>query len=704
MVRKIVYIVTFTLLLQNISYSQYALLDKDSIYNTTVALKEVTVKSSKELHKLKSLPASVSLVSESKLMDNEIYSLKGLTSFIPNLFIPDYGSRLTSPIYIRGIGSRINSPSVGLYVDNVPYFDKSSFDFDFTEIERIEVLRGPQGTLYGRNSMGGIINVYTKSPELHNKNHLTISGGNYGYKKVGISHYNTFSNKFSYYLGASYIHKDGYFTNVYNNKEADEIDSYSFSGKLIYNINKNLKTILTVSYQKNDQAGYPYSLYNSETHLIDDVNYNEYSTYIRDMLSSSISIEYQKKNYLIRAITSHQYVDDNQDIDQDFTPSTLFIVNQKQKQHMLSQELSIKSNGKSNYKWITGLFGFWQQIDKDVAVNYGQDAVTKYKLPGVLVKNKKYNTPTVGAAIFHQSTIDNILIKKLSFTAGIRVDYEKAEQDYYYSKTISNPTTVMDTCSYLEFWEVLPKLSLRYMFKDNSFIYSTISKGYKTGGFNSTFERKEDREFDPEKSWNYEVGIKSSFFKNRLYISVAGFFIDWKDQQIYQTVPSGQGSMLKNAGKSESKGYELELRAIPFKNLQTDISYGYTKARFTSHKVNDTKDYTGNNIPYVPNQTLSANITYTKNINSKILDIIKINGLYKGIGEHYWNEANSFKQGFYYTIDGKISLIKKNFSIELWGKNITDSEYAAFWFSSLGNDYIQKGKPGNFGINIKYTF
>ena len=241
MIKKTLYIVTMILLLHNISYSQYAFVGKDSIYHTTVRLKEVTVKSSKELHELKSLPASVSLIAEKKLSDNEIFSLKELSAVIPNLFMPDYGSRLTSPVYIRGIGSKIGSPSVGLYVDGVPYFEKACFDFDFSDIQSIEILRGPQGTLYGRNTMGGIININTKSPESYTGKTLYASYGEYGYKKLGASSYNKINDKLFFSINANYNHKDGFFKNIGTNKKADEIDSYNATAKLVYKKSKNFK-------------------------------------------------------------------------------------------------------------------------------------------------------------------------------------------------------------------------------------------------------------------------------------------------------------------------------------------------------------------------------------------------------------------------------------------------------------------------------
>lgn len=130
-----------------------------------VDVEEITVIAApKENRKLREQPAAVTLLSQQDMQNAQVNSIKNLTSVVPNMFIPDYGSRLTSAVYIRGIGSRINTPSVGLYVDNIPYIDKSAFDFSYADVERIDVLRGPQGTLYGRNAMGGLIKVHTKSP------------------------------------------------------------------------------------------------------------------------------------------------------------------------------------------------------------------------------------------------------------------------------------------------------------------------------------------------------------------------------------------------------------------------------------------------------------------------------------------------------------------------------------------------------------
>ncbi len=135
---------------------------QDSIKN--YKLDEITIKSPKYNRNIFEIPAAASMLPERLIENSKVENLTDISGIVPNFFMPDYGSKLTSPVYIRGVGNRINTPSVGLYVDDIPYFEKSAFNFDFFDVERIEVLRGPQGTLYGRNTMGGLINIITNNP------------------------------------------------------------------------------------------------------------------------------------------------------------------------------------------------------------------------------------------------------------------------------------------------------------------------------------------------------------------------------------------------------------------------------------------------------------------------------------------------------------------------------------------------------------
>jgi outer membrane receptor protein involved in Fe transport len=252
--------------------------------------------------------------------------------------------------------------------------------------------------------------------------------------------------------------------------------------------------------------------------------------------------------------------------------------------------------------------------------------------------------------------------------------------------------------------EIIPRFAVNYKLK-NSDLYIVIAKGYKTGGFNSTFERPEDLTFDPEFSWNYEAGVKTSLFKNWIYADVALFYIDWKNQQIYQPVPSGRGSMLKNAGHSASKGGEISLRTTPVKGYEFIAAYGYTHAVFLSYVVDTTTNYNNNYLPYVPRHTISFQAGKTFKIkDSRIIDNIKINALYRGAGEIFWNEENDHKQNYYGLLDGKVTFIRKSIQMGIWAKNIMSTNYNAFYFEALGNKYVQVGKPMQVGVNLSVKF
>ena len=180
----------------------------------------------KENRKLREQPTAVTLLSQQDMQAAQVNSIKNLTGLVPNMFIPDYGSRLTSAVYIRGIGSRINTPSVGLYVDNIPYIDKSAFDFDYSDIERIDVLRGPQGTLYGRNAMGGLIKIHTKSPFSYQGTDLRIGAGTHNAYNTSLTHYHRVSERFAFSTGGFYDYEGGFFRNAaLENKKTDKSQS-----------------------------------------------------------------------------------------------------------------------------------------------------------------------------------------------------------------------------------------------------------------------------------------------------------------------------------------------------------------------------------------------------------------------------------------------------------------------------------------------
>ena len=433
------------------------------------------------------------------------------------------------------------------------------------------------------------------------------------------------------------------------------------------------------------------------------ISYDKESIYNRKLLSAGLNLNYKTGEFSLRAVSSLQKLDDEQEIDQDFTPQSLFFVTQDQQLQMLAQELIAESTTGGVYNWLVGAFGFKQILDKSVGLEYGPDGLVKYKLPySEYYYIKTYDNINTGIAFFHQSTIN---LGNFSLSAGIRADLEKATLDYNHDKfPDGNRNNAEMVKSDTLFFEILPKVALKYNISEYLVPYITVSKGYNPGGFNATFERVEDRSFDSEYSWNYEAGLKAKWLQQRVYANIAFFYIDWTNQQIYQTVPSGTGSMLTNAGKSESKGIELELTALTARNLDTWMAFGYNEAKFIEYVKNENEDYSGNYLPYVPSFSFNAGGNYLVEIKSGWLDRIKLNLTYNGVGNHFWHESNEAFQKYYGLLNHRISFEKNNTTLSFWGKNILNTDYNSFYFQALGNSYAQIGKPATMGLNLKILF
>lgn len=509
----------------------------------------VVISSPKETSKLRQLPTSVSMISQKDMSAHHITSLKNVSSIVPNFFMPDYGSRLTSAMYIRGIGSRINTPAVGMYVDNIPYLDKSAFDFNFYDIERLDILRGPQGTLYGRNTMGGLVKVHTRSPFSYQGTDVKLSyGTKSNYRSASLTHYHRISEKFAFSAGGYYEGADGFFTNSYLDKKVDDRQAGGGRIRAIWFASDNWKFDFNVNYDYTDEGGYPYyytgkiSGEEDRSDLINQIAYNRKSTYHRSLLNTGLNIEHQANNFIFNAVTGFQHLSDRMMMDQDFSPFDTYTLEQKQRINSISEEITFKSKPGKNWQWTTGVFGFYQSMNVNSPVTFQKDGIGmlnqmlgsvipgKIEVPmgGPMVMNilpslnitdtempidGHFKTPQYNIALFHQSQFRNLFgAEGLSFTLGLRVDYEKMEMEYNsgtalnYTVGINGqmvqmgqvirdipmmPATPLTVESRYQgklskdYIQLLPKFALQYDFNQGkSNIYASICKGHRSGGYN----------------------------------------------------------------------------------------------------------------------------------------------------------------------------------------------------------------------------
>lgn len=732
----------------------------------------VVIASPKETGKLRELPNAVSLISQKDMQANQITTLKNISALVPNFFMPDYGSKITSAVYIRGIGSRINTPAVGLYVDNIPYIDKSAFDFNFYDIERIDILRGPQGTLYGRNTMGGLIKVHTRSPFSYQGTDVKLSyGSKSNYRSASLTHYHRWNEHFAFSAGGYYEGSDGFFRNAYNGKKIDNMEAGGGRIRAIWLPSDNLKLDFTIGYDYSDEGGYPYyytgALNKSKEEYkehIGKISYNRDCGYRRGLFNTGLNIEYQGNSFIMNAVTGYQNLTDRMYLDQDFLPVDIYNIEQKQRINTLSEEITFKSKKNQRWIWVTGASGFYQWLHTDAPVTFQSEGIqwlenniNKGMASSGMPINLKilsetmpvpgiFDTPVLGAAIFHQSTFNHLLFENLSATVGLRLDYEKNKIDY-------NSSAAMNIQMYMagkpmgkpmeqaaefigklddDHVQLLPKFALKYDFNKQNNIYATVSRGFRSGGYNiqmfsellqsalkqrpgagsavSDDEIKNLVTYKPEYSWNYEIGSHLSLFGGKLKTDLAAFYMDTRDQQIAKFVESGLGRMMVNAGSSESYGAEVNLTASVNRNLSLNGSYGYTHSTFKKYDAGKSSsdeniDYSGHYVPFVPRHTMNVGANYSFFLGgNKWAQSLTVGLNYTGAGKIYWTEKNDVSQSFYGTLNGRISLQAKALQIDFWGRNLTNKDYTTFYFESMERGFEQRSKPLQLGVDVRYHF
>ena len=675
--------------------------ERDSSLINEYYIQDVLVTANKRNEKLTEVPASITTLNTLQQERQQVETLNDLTHVTPGIHMPDYGSSLTSPIYIRGIGSRINEPAVGLYVDDIPYFEKAAFDFNLFDIQSIEILRGPQGTLYGRNSLGGIIKVYTEPVTEQSSTHFSLGLGSHQRKQIHLRQNLPLNDQLLFSVSGNYMNHNGYYTNHYEPNTIGGKEDLSGRVKWVYRPSKQTRMQLTIDAKNTRNNGYPYALTNQQGQN-GKINYNHDSYYKRDIVSTGLKIHSNLQGYTLESMTSFQLLDDLQDIDQDFTPQELLYVKQDRQHHLFAQEINLSSPEDRRFQFIAGLFGFYQLRDKSVDVFYGPDAVQAFHLPSEMQKNKIYDKTTGGFAAFGQLSYKDFLISNLTATLGVRYDYEFNHLGYTYHIYRNDNQTPQDDFQHRKSYpEILPKASLHYRWNQQLVQYFTFTKGYKSGGFNSTFEREGDQTYKPEYSLNYEGGFKWS--GARLSGKISAYHIDIHDKQVYQIDSLSHGPLLRNAGQAYSRGLEMEMRHRTARGWNNQASFGYTHAQYAKYLKDPLQatDYSGNFIPYVPRFTFSIGTTYRHVFSNSLLQEMQLHGSYHGMGKHYWNDANTLKQNYYGLVNLRATLVFSGVQLSLWSRNTLNRDYNVFMFEAFNNTYSQQSAPLRFGLTLK---
>ena len=713
----------------------------------TLSLDEVTVTAIKQSNDMRTQATALTVINRQNAERNHAISVKTAADLVPNLFIPDYGSRMTSTVYVRGIGTRIDQPAVGLTIDNVPVMTKENYDLDMMDISRMEMMRGPQNTLYGRNTLGGLMNIYTLSPLNYQGTRAVVEGASHGTWRVGASHYRLLKDDLGLSLSAQYNSTKGEFTNRHNGQRCDWERMFSARLKLEWHNADGWYVNNTASVMTSRQGGYPYEWVETGT-----IAYNDTCFYRRTAVMDGLTVRKDFDRYTLSSITSYQYLDDNMTLDQDFTPRDYFTLTQARREHAVTQDFILRGHDKAEgYNWLAGASGFYRRYRMDAPVNfydYGiaqliekhfNDALPDYPIAWdtrSFELGSHFTSPSWGAALYHESSYT---WGQWTLKAGIRLDYEHARLNYRsvahtgYSifqaatgELFAHGSIDIDDSGTLnkDFLDVLPLASLSWhpWAGKNHTVFLAVSRGSKAGGFNTQmfsdvlqqrlmkmmgigmqYDVDKMVGYKPEKAWNYELGGHFECWDKRVQSDMGFFFMDCRDRQLTVFPPgTTTGRMMTNAGKTHSWGAEFTMTVTPTELTHLNISYGFTHATFRDY--NDGKvDHSGKRVPYAPMHTLFAEASHGIKIGGDEGKLLSLAANLRAAGDIYWDEANALRQPFYALLGASITWQQQHYSLELWGRNLTDTQYKTFYFVSIQHPFLQRGHGRSLGATLRFN-
>lgn len=709
-------------------------------------LSEITVTAIKQSPRLDLQPVASTTLSARTLERLNIDNLNEVSELVPNFFMPAYGSRMTSSIYVRGLGSRMDQSAVGMNVDNIPILNKNEYDFDLFGIERIEVIRGPQSVLYGRNTMGGVINIYTLSPMRYQGLRLLMEGGSFNTYRVGAGMYHKFGSKFGLGFEINGYATAGEFQNLHTLQSApgkkrltDQAEQYSGRLKLAFAPSSAVSIDNVTAYNFNRQGGYPYRLFDQAA-----VNYNDTCFYNRHSLSNGTTIQWRTKHFTLSSITGLRLLDDQMVLDQDFTPKSYFTLSQTQREYSLTQDIVMRGSTGS-YSWMGGLFGFARSRSIKAPVHMLNDGIQELIIANMPTRfeprwdthnfylNSDFNLPTWGLAAYHESRLN---LNRWTLTGALRLDYEHTALHYtndvstavngkfFGPDEIRVPIEIHNNDRLTQhFLQLLPSLTATYHLpmREPSTIYASIAKGYKSGGYNTQifsdilqnqmqmggtkpdYNPETVTKYSPETSWNYELGGHFSCWQGRVQTNLTAFYIDIRNQQL-TIFPDGKttGRMMTNAGRTRSTGLELSIAVTPTSRWSLQTAYGLTNAKFLNYNDNGVS-FRGKYVPYAPAHTLMTSASYRQPINSNFLNAISFMADCRAAGPIYWNEENTRKQNLYALLGGSVRFEMQHVNLDLWARNILNTVYNTFYFKSMQREFVQQGESRRIGITLRYT-
>lgn len=660
-------------------------------------------------------PESVVTFTKEDLAIRGINNVNSFATFVPNVSFSTSQNIGTNFLSVRGIPQIRNGESpVAIVIDGVFIPDPNLLNQELYDLAMVEVVKGPQGTLYGKNAIAGALNILTESPTNTFKNKVQL-----GYAKGNDFHIGFSSsgpiekNKILYRIAGNYRKADGVFNNEFLNTRPDYLKDISVRGELKFNFNPILSATLAAQYF-NTKGG---AIYYSHPRAGLQMAPNDFTGVINSDISgesllknffTSLKVEANFKKIKFQSVTSINNAKRFFFGDLDYLPSPVLRQDQTSNSDAFNQEFRLSSKDfASKLTWSIG--AFFQSVKKPLQTNGYIWNGGAYELSnlgrflGVTPDNfpisdfiNKFNT------IAGFGFVDYKLTKKLTFSAGLRYDNDRLTQENKITKLNPNRTDA----------QLQPKISLSFNATSKILLFANYGRGYRSGGYNQDTTAVFDASYKAEKSNNFEFGLKSSAWNDRLIFNASLFYIDFKNQQQYISIFGPKGLLLGNYNYETSKslGFETEIKIRTSNYLDILASYGFTKAEITTGGQagrTERTSFKGNKTPFIPVHSFSIAAQSIIPLNKKISLTGFLN--FNGKGKIYWHDDNKDVNPAYSLLDLRMGIATKKFDFTLWGSNILNKKYYVEYYAgeisgSGAGDISWYGRPAIFGATATVKF
>ena len=640
--------------------------------------------------------------------------LRDVARDVPNLTLGEFTSRSLTFPYVRGIGSGQNDPAVTTCIDGVPQLSYVTANQELLNVERIEFLRGPQGSLYGSDTLGGVINIVPHLPSSTPSGAVAVSAGNYGMYDGRFTVEGPLgSNGMLGSLSGGYSTREGYTKNAYTGHDIDSRED-GFGRAQIYLPDQGPWSFRLSVTAESDRDG-DYALYDLTSlranpyHAIHDYEgYND-----RDLFQPVFTAQRHGDEADFTSITAFQWWQTRSSTDLDYTPADLERKDEQQTDHAWIEELRLSSpsgapvqlSDRVAMHWLAGAFAFNE--------DYTQHATTAYQPGGVLYglwpypfqMNNDASLDNIGASLFGQTTFT--LDERWELGFGLRDDFEHRSADL--SSGIPPGPALTSSDPSRNFNQISPRASLDYRFAPGILAYTEVAKGYRAGGFNALAPAGYTS-YDEETSWNYEAGLKTAWLDNRLTANAALFHTDWQDLQVNSHVPGGNVSdyYIENGGKASSQGAECELTVKPLQELELFGSVGVVDAEYRAGSHSAGLAVGGNDLPFAPRFNWHAGSQYTEQFAAHRQAFVRVEVM--GTSRYDYDPSNLESQDSYSLVNLRLGVVTGTWRVEGWVNNLFNRDYVPlaipYGQDAHGNPlYVgENGAPRAVGVSLSRYF